>query len=172
MKAKLLRPLSRSLSSKAAPKQYLLARSLTSSNISPEQYLDGQVAWIIGGVGPIGQGIARGLLRAGATVIVNSRYSQRLEVLSSELGHPEKLLTVHSSMLAPAAEQTVREALELTSGRIDHVIGHASVRWWTKGDSDETGTMAMVPRGRLLDLSAEEFGIYSSQLPRLHFEAA
>ena len=41
--------------------------------------------------GLIGKGIAHGLLRAGATVVVNSRHPSRLSDLAEELGHPEKL---------------------------------------------------------------------------------
>ena len=63
------------------------------------QVLANQVAWVVGGVGPIGSGLARGLLRAGATVIVNSRYQNRLDTLSEELGHPEKLLCINETMV-------------------------------------------------------------------------
>ena len=53
--------------------------------------LDGQVAWVVGGIGVIGSGLVRGLLRAGATVIVNSRFPSRLEQLNDDLGSPEKI---------------------------------------------------------------------------------
>ena len=63
--------------------------------------------------------------------------------------------------------------MELTGGRLDHVVAHSAVRWWVKaGECDETTTTTLVPRGRMFDLSAEDFGNYACQLPRLHFEAA
>ncbi|KAL1511313.1 hypothetical protein AB1Y20_006118 [Prymnesium parvum] len=147
-------------------------RRLSSPSLPPQQLLTGHVAWVVGGVGPIGSGIARAFLRAGATVLVNSRYNHRLEVLSEELGHPEKLIPIHSTMLAPGSEETVRRAMSLTAGRLDHVVAHSSVRWWRKaGDCDETATTPLIPRGRMFELTADEFGVYASQLPRLHFEA-
>ena len=54
--------------------------------------LAGTVSWVVGGVGIIGRGIAHQLLRAGSVVIVNSRFPGRLEALSEDLGHPEKLV--------------------------------------------------------------------------------
>ena len=51
--------------------------------------LEGQTCWVVGGAGQIGTGIVRGLLRAGATVVVNSRSGERLSALTEELGHPE-----------------------------------------------------------------------------------
>lgn len=48
----------------------------------PGKALAGKVTWVVGGVGLIGKGICRGLLRAGSTVIVNSRSAERLSVLN------------------------------------------------------------------------------------------
>ena len=57
---------------------------VSASRAPPE--LDGKVAWVVGGIGIVGSGLVRGLLRAGATVIVNSRFPSRLEYLNEELG--------------------------------------------------------------------------------------
>ena len=75
----------------------------------PPPALEGQVAWVIGGIGVIGSGLVRGLLRAGATVVVNSRFPSRLEQLNDELGSPEKLVAINASLLPGHAESTIQE---------------------------------------------------------------
>jgi NAD(P)-dependent dehydrogenase (short-subunit alcohol dehydrogenase family) len=106
----------------------------------------------------VGKGLCRGLLRAGATVIVNSRSSSRLHALSEELGHPQNLMTIHGSMLPAGAESTTQQAMDITGGRLDHVVAHSGVRWWDSSRADESSTVA--PSSRLLALSAEEFATF------------
>ena len=131
---------------------------------------------MIGGAGLIGTGLVHGLLRAGATVICNSRHPHRLKALTVELGHPEKLVTLQGSMLADRAEETVHEVMELTAGQLDHVVTHSAVRWWgAHRDGDETGTLTtqdMGARGSLLDLTVEEFSERAGALPQMQFAAA
>ena len=83
-----------------------------------------QRAWVVGGVGAIGQGITRALLRAGATVVVNSRSDERLAVLSDALGHPERLICLNESMLPQHAGKTVASAMERVGGKLDHGTPH------------------------------------------------
>ena len=130
--------------------------------------LKGQTAWVIGGAGLIGRGIAHGLLRAGATVIVNSRHANRLTSLAEELGHPEKLVTINGSMMAGDAERTAAEALGVTGGMLSHVVAHSGVAWWSRESRDESSTLAAKA---LLSLSADEFATHAAQLPALHFSA-
>ena len=136
--------------------------------------LDGQVAWVVGGIGVIGSGLVRGLLRAGATVIVNSRFPSRLEQLNDDLGSPEKLVAVNSSLLPGHAEDTIQKALEFTAGRLDHVVAHSAVRWWgTQGGAptgglDEAEHAAPLSSSRVLELSTDEYLSASTQLPALH----
>ena len=141
------------------------------SNQADAMSLHGQFAWVIGGAGIIGKGICRGLLRAGATVIINSRHNHRLSALSEELGHPANLIALSGSMLPGGSEATVRQALGVTGERLDHVISHSGVRWWDKQAADETSTLTSSSK-RVLHLSAEEFAQSAVQLPLLHFEAA
>lgn len=130
--------------------------------------MQGQVAWVVGGVGTLGTGLARGLLKRGATVIVNSRHNNRLQSLSEKLGAPENLVAINSSMLPGEAEATVKKAMEMTSFRLDHVVAHSGVGWWS--EQDETGTV--MGAASLLHMSPDEYGAISSQLGSLHFAAA
>ena len=149
----------------------------SSSSAADLPNLDGKFCWVVGGAGIIGTGIVRGLLRAGATVICNSRYKQRLDALTAELGHPEKLVAYQGSMLADGAEETVANVMELTAGQLDHVVTHSAVRWWGRhGGCDETGTIQAMDDGarggKLLDMSIEEFSQQAVALPQMQFAAA
>ena len=132
--------------------------------------LQGQIAWVVGGAGVVGSGIARGLLNAGAAVIVNSRHPDRLKALSEELGHPTQLVTLNSSMMPGTVEETVAMAMEITGNRLDHVIAHSAVRWWASDAGDETSTLSF--RGSLLHVPPAEYGSMSSHLGSLHYAAA
>lgn len=133
--------------------------------------LEGQVAWVAGGVGIVGAGICRGLLRAGATVLVNSRHETRLEQLADELGHPERLICVTGSMLPEHAATTIQSGLERTNGQLNHVVAHCAVRWWARDHGDESSTM-LRNADSLLAISPEDFPVLASQLASLHFAAA
>ena len=89
-----------------------------------------QTVWVVGGVGVVGRGITRGLLQAGATVIVNSRSEERLDKIQASLGNPERLMLVHGSLLPGQASKTVADALDKTA--LNHVVAHGAVRWWAK----------------------------------------
>jgi len=138
--------------------------------------LANQTCWVVGGVGVIGRGITRGLLKAGATVIVNSRSEERLNKLSSDLGNPERLIIAHGSLLPGSAEKTV---LSLLGGNsiLNHVVAHGAVRWWSgaqsnSGNADETYSLNIQSNQNLLHMSSEDFSIGSAQLASLHFSAA
>ena len=145
------------------------------SGIEEPRSLEGQIAWVIGGAGLIGTGIVRGLLRAGATVLCNSRHGSRLRALSEELQSPENLVTIQGSMLPEGAEDTVAAAMELTAGRIDHVVTHSAVRWWARaGECDETSTIATMNSSSsgVLSLTHGDFASQAMQLPLMQFAAA
>jgi NAD(P)-dependent dehydrogenase (short-subunit alcohol dehydrogenase family) len=129
------------------------------------------VAWVAGGVGIVGAGICRGLLRAGATVLVNSRHETRLEQLADELGHPERLICVTGSMLPEHAATTIRSGLDRTNGQLNHVVAHCAVRWWARDHGDESSTL-LRNADSLLAILPEDFPGLASQLASLHFAAA
>lgn len=141
-----------------------------------------QTAWIVGGVGVVGRGITRGLLQAGCTVIVNSRSEDRLNKLQESLEYPERLITVHGSLLPGLASNTVRETLE--NRALDHVVAHGAVRWWARPSGgtysyyeyragcDETYSLNIKASERLLEMPMDDFKNSSAQLSSLHLSAA
>ncbi|KAG7370437.1 NADP oxidoreductase coenzyme F420-dependent [Nitzschia inconspicua] len=138
--------------------------------------LIGQTVWIVGGVGVVGRGIARGLLQAGATVIVNSRSEERLDRILNDLQHPTRLIAIHGSLQPEQAKDTVDRALqepELSGKGLDHVVAHGAVRYWStlQAGCDETFSLTK-PTTNFLELSPEEFMTASSTLARMHFAAA
>lgn len=130
----------------------------------------------MGGVGAIGRGITRGLLKAGATVIVNSRSDERLGRFSEDLGHPERLVTIQGSLLPGYASKTVRQTLDAMP--LDHVVAHGAVRYWGSfGANDRRDESHMIQGGGrhgsfLQSTTPEDFIGSASQLASLHFSAA
>jgi hypothetical protein len=141
-----------------------------------------QTAWVVGGVGVVGRGITRGLLQAGATVIVNSRSEERLQTVQETLNYPERLITVHGSLLPGQASFTVNDTLKQTL--LHHVVAHGAVRWWAKPTAgtyeyyeykagcDESYSLNIRASDTLLNMKLEEFQPSSSQLASLHLSAA
>eukprot|EP00535_Pseudo-nitzschia_heimii_P005990 CAMPEP_0197180630 /NCGR_PEP_ID=MMETSP1423-20130617/5176_1 /TAXON_ID=476441 /ORGANISM="Pseudo-nitzschia heimii, Strain UNC1101" /LENGTH=276 /DNA_ID=CAMNT_0042630737 /DNA_START=130 /DNA_END=963 /DNA_ORIENTATION=- len=137
--------------------------------------LANQTCWVVGGVGVIGRGITRGLLKAGATVIVNSRSEERLARFSEDLGHPDRLITINGSLLPGYAGKTVRQTLDAMP--LDHVVAHGAVRYWGSfGTNDRRDESHMIQGGRngtfLQSMTPEDFVGSASQLASLHFSAA
>jgi len=143
-----------------------------------------QTAWVVGGVGVIGRGITKGLLKAGATVIVNSRSEERLEKLKDSLENPERLVAILGSLQPGAASTTVAKAIE-NRPPLNHVVAHGAVRWWARQTTgtfdhyeyqpgcDESYSLEKIKAtDKLLDMSPEIFLQSSAQLASLHFSAA
>lgn len=137
-------------------------------------HLRDKTVWVVGGVGKIGTGLSRAMLRAGATVIVNSRSADRLSTLTDELGHPERLIALNESMLPSEAETTVAHGMERAGGELHHVVSHAGVRWWDAATGDD-GAMVNELAGRenrLLGVSPSVFAQAVSKSAELHFRPA
>jgi len=144
----------------------------------------GQVAWVVGGAGAIGRGLCRGLLKAGATVVVNSSSKTHLEQLSRDLGNPHSLIAIHGSMRPESAEATVEKALEATNSQLHHVMAHSGVRWWVpqkQATPDCEDAALQGPRdceeaalsgGKGLSQDPIRFSERASMLPALHYAAA
>jgi len=151
-----------------------LVRPLATQANAPAS-LEGSVAWVVGGVGIIGRGICRGLLQAGATVIVSSRFEERLDRLTDDLGRPERLITVGGTMQPEGAEMLVKSTIELPqlAGKtISHVIAHNAVRWWAAAETDETTIMQSTQSMSLMKMGPMTFAYHAARLPALHHAAA
>lgn len=136
--------------------------------------LHNKTCWVVGGVGVIGRGITRALLNAGATVIVNSRSEGRLLQISDELGNPDKLITIHASLLPGHAAKTVHGTLS-SSPPLNHVVAHGAVRFWGgRAGRDETHSIIRsgVTGGGFLDAEPHDFAVAASHLASLHYSAA
>jgi len=130
----------------------------------------------------VGRGITRGMLQAGATVIVNSRSEQRLATLQETLGYPSRLVTVHGSLLPGQASRTVTDTL--ASRPLHHVVAHGAVRWWARPTAgsyeyyefragcDESYSLNIQAGESLLSMAPEQFVPASAQLAALHLSAA
>jgi len=137
------------------------------------------VAWVVGGAGVIGRGICRGLLRAGASVIVNSDISKTLTQIQEDLNYPAGLITVHGSMMQhergfePLLEQ-VLEMPQLAGRQIHHVVAHSGVRWWDKdGESFEQSNLTRKLRKQALtNMGVRDFTYHATRVPALHLAAA
>ena len=135
--------------------------------------LTGKTVWVVGGVGTVGRGIARGLLQAGATVIVNSRKKDRLERIQEELEQPDRLIAVHGSLKPDFAPDTVQETLK--NRYLDHVVAHGAVRYWMPPhicSTSQDETHSLKPHAPLFQYSSAEFAASSSALAAFHFAAA
>ena len=137
--------------------------------------LANQTCWVVGGVGVIGRGITRGLLKAGATVIVNSRSEDRLTRFSKDLGCPERLITINGSLLPGYASKTVCQTLAAMS--LNHVVAHGAVRYWGDfGTIDRRDESHMIQKRQggsfLQSMTPEDFVASASQLASLHYSAA
>uniref|UniRef100_A0A7S2VIV6 Ketoreductase (KR) domain-containing protein n=1 Tax=Zooxanthella nutricula TaxID=1333877 RepID=A0A7S2VIV6_9DINO len=158
--------------------------------------LNGDVAWVVGGAGPIGRGIARGLLKAGATVIVSSNSETRLKQLRRDLDNPSELLTIQGTMRPAGAADLVKRAMDMTNSKLNHVVAHSGVRWWGAtpakegGDCEDAGSAVkdcedalanskgrdcedpLASKGSGLEQDPAQFAEHASLLPVLHFTAA
>ena len=97
-------------------------------NATPPASLEGKVCWVVGGVDTVGRNLVRGLLDAGAMVVVNSRTASRLEHLAETLGQPDRLATVHGSLLPEKADETISNVMNLTAQRLDHVLACVEIK--------------------------------------------
>jgi len=133
--------------------------------------LKGKAALIVGGVGPIGRALARGMLQAGADVIVNSRSESKLAALAKDLGNPSTLHCVQGTMMPSGVDRTIEKVLGV--GTPNHVVAHSGVAWWGEmGEEDETSIISAAKGGSILDMERSVFAQNTGLLVDMHFGVA
>jgi 3-oxoacyl-[acyl-carrier protein] reductase len=94
--------------------------------------LAGRVVVVAGGAGAVGEGIARGLLSAGATVAVPSREERRLDALRERLPADalDRFTAGGGHVGTIKGAEAVRDQLVGQLGRIDHAVASLG-GWWS-----------------------------------------
>jgi NAD(P)-dependent dehydrogenase (short-subunit alcohol dehydrogenase family) len=137
-----------------------------------------QVVLVAGGIGTIGRGISRGLLRAGANVVVYSRSDAKLDQLVSELSTSDtthgRLIGMNGTMSTPEGARALHQDLtNMTGGALHHVVAHAGVRSWKTRNAIECDSVRSSHRQTsVLELSHEEFQHESHALVEMTWNCA
>lgn len=98
--------------------------------------LNGKVAVVLGGTSGIGQAIARGYAKAGATVIASSRGQDRVDAEATELEKlGSKTLRIASDVMDRASLERLRDAVVKEFGRVDIMVCTSGM--WAKFPSAE-----------------------------------
>lgn len=93
--------------------------------------LDGKIALIAGGTGGVGEGIVRAFLTEGATVVVPSRSSDRLQQLVDQLNlsATERLIPVVGDFTDTTTADQLRHQVFSQVGRLDAIVASLNGRW-------------------------------------------
>ena len=93
--------------------------------------LSGKIAYIAGGAGNVGEGIVRGFLQAGATVVTSSRSSEKLEHLRELLKDTptDKLTTLEGDLGDIESGEALRDKILDKFERLDAVVASLGSSW-------------------------------------------
>lgn len=91
------------------------------------QNLEGKTAFITGGASGIGLGIAKALLGAGMNIVVADIRDDHLADAASELGHPERVLTVRLDVTDRSEFAAAADTAEARFGKIHLLCNNAGV---------------------------------------------
>ena len=93
--------------------------------------LSGKIVYIAGGAGNVGEGIVRGCLKQGATVVTSSRSSGKLDRLRELLKDipTEKLITIEGGLGDFASAEALRAKILDECDRLDAVIASLGGTW-------------------------------------------
>ena len=93
--------------------------------------LSGKIAYIAGGAGNVGEGIVRGCLKAGATVITSSRNSDKLDRLKELLKDTptDKLTTIEGGLGDFENAEALRDKILDKFPRLDAVVASLGGTW-------------------------------------------
>lgn len=107
--------------------------------------------------------MAASLIESGATVIIPSRFQEKLDELRDKLGSPAGLCTLHGGFADD--DSNVVEKIKYEFGKIDGVIAHGGL---IRSDTLGTGVVGK----SILKVSPEEVLEDTRILLRLHLTAA
>ena len=127
--------------------------------------LAGKIITVVGGLGPVGHGLAASLIESGATVIIPSRFQEKLDELSDKLGSPAGLCTLHGGFADDDSNSNVVEKIKYEFGKIDGVVAHGGL---IRSDTLGTGVVGK----SILKVSPEKVLEDTQILLRLHLTAA
>ena len=93
--------------------------------------LSGKIAYIAGGAGNVGEGIVRGFLKAGATVVTSSRSNEKLDRLRELLKDTptDKLTTIEGGLGDIESGEALRDKILDKFERIDAVVASLGSSW-------------------------------------------
>jgi NAD(P)-dependent dehydrogenase (short-subunit alcohol dehydrogenase family) len=109
--------------------------------------LHGNVAIVTGASSGLGEGFARTLVDAGATVVAAARRMDRLEVLAKELGE-ERVVPVACDVTSPEDRRRLVEVASGLTGHIDVLVNNAGMPGPPNAEQETTEGFAA-----LLDLN-------------------
>jgi 2-deoxy-D-gluconate 3-dehydrogenase len=90
--------------------------------------LDGKVALVTGGNGGIGLGMARGLAKAGAAIMVAGRNAEKSKAAAAELGRlGVPTATFDGDIAKPEVARAAVEATVKSLGRLDILVANAGI---------------------------------------------
>jgi gluconate 5-dehydrogenase len=102
--------------------------TIEETQVVPQFNLKGKRALVTGGTQGIGEAIAKGFAKAGATVIINARDKKKLE--NTVMKFKAVGFDVHGSLFDITRSNAVRDAIahiELTIGPIDILVNNAGI---------------------------------------------
>lgn len=93
--------------------------------------LKGKIVYIAGGAGNVGEGIVRGFLKAGATVVTSSRSSDKLDRLRELLKDTptDKLTTIEGSLGDFESAEALRDKILDQCDPLDAVVASLGGTW-------------------------------------------
>ena len=96
--------------------------------------LAGKIVYIAGGAGNVGEGIVRGFLKAGATVVTSSRSNDKLDRLKKLLTETpaEKLITIEGNLGDLKSAEALRGKILDKCDRLDAVVASLGGTWHKK----------------------------------------
>jgi NAD(P)-dependent dehydrogenase (short-subunit alcohol dehydrogenase family) len=102
---------------------------MTTPDLSTLFDVRGKVAVVTGGTRGIGLMVARGLLAAGATVVISSRKADAVEAAVAELSPLGEVFGIPADVATPEGVSKLAAAIAERHDRVDLLVNNAGVTW-------------------------------------------